>query len=331
MSITCVVQARMGSTRLPGKVLTEVAGQPMLSFLLERLRPLEVEQLVVATTRRNEDDAVAEVAARAGAAVVRGAEVDVLSRFMAVLDVAPAEVVVRLTADCPLVDPAVVAEAIDLREGTGADYASNTLVRTFPDGLDVEVLTADSLREAAAEASDPVEREHVTPFVYRRPGRYRLVALRVPELVGDERWTVDTAGDLERIRRIVSGLACPARAGWREILATAPPDVPAPGALRLRPAVAEDEAVVHRLSRDPAVEAVGSGVPPVGIVDHLHDPSVRTWVVEVDGSRQGWVQVAIDRGTGHLQGAVAGHGSAEIIGLVRQVLADDKQVIRLVV
>src|SRR5204862_6675946 len=133
-----------------------------------------------------------------GVPVVRGEEADVLSRFALALDTHPADTIVRLTADCPLADPAIVADALALHDRAGAAYTSNSLVRTFPDGLDVEVIAATALRDAHAEAADPLEREHVTPFVYRRPERYRLRALRTPELLGDERWTVDTAADLER-------------------------------------------------------------------------------------------------------------------------------------
>ena len=200
VSTLVVVQARAGSTRLPGKVLMPVGGRPMLAFMLARLESVRCDDLVVATSTDGRDDAVAEVAAAAGVSVVRGSESDVLARFVAALDAHPADVVVRLTADCPLIDPAVVNEAIAVRAATGADYASNTLVRTYPDGLDVEVLTADALRAAAAEAVDPVEREHVTPFVYRRPERFRLAAVVGPEPLGDLRWTVDTADDLDRIR-----------------------------------------------------------------------------------------------------------------------------------
>jgi spore coat polysaccharide biosynthesis protein SpsF len=221
MTTLAVVQARAGSTRLPGKVLMSVAGRPMLAFMLERLAGTHVDRLVVATSTDRRDDAVAEVAAAAGVAVVRGSESDVLARFAMALDTHPADVVVRLTADCPLIDPALVDEVVAARAAAGADYASNTIVRTYPDGLDVEVLTAGALSTAAAEATDPAEREHVTPFVYRRPERFRLVSVVGPEALGHERWTVDTADDLERVRAIVAQLDDPIGAGWRDILSVA--------------------------------------------------------------------------------------------------------------
>ena len=221
MTTLAVVQARAGSTRLPGKVLLPVGGRPMLAFMLERLAGTHVDQLVVATSTDVRDDAVADAASAAGVAVVRGSESDVLARFVAALDAYPADVVVRLTADCPLIDPALVDEVVTARAASGADYASNTLVRTYPDGLDVEVLTAAALRTAAAEATDPAEREHVTPFVYRRPDRFHLLAVVGPESLGHERWTVDTAEDIERVRAIVAHLDDPIGAGWRAILAVA--------------------------------------------------------------------------------------------------------------
>lgn len=211
-----VVQARAGSTRLPGKVLMDVGGRPMLRLMLDRLVPLRQASvdLVVATSTLDRDDPVALVAAEAGAHVVRGDEADVLLRFAQAVEAHPADTVVRLTADCPLIDPALVVEALRLHRATGADYTSNTLVRTYPDGLDVEVLRADSLRAAAADATDPAEREHVTPFVYRRPRRFAIAQLVGHPDLGEERWTVDTADDIARVRAAVEAVGDLAAAPW---------------------------------------------------------------------------------------------------------------------
>jgi spore coat polysaccharide biosynthesis protein SpsF len=208
----------MGSTRLAGKVLADLGGRPLLSFMLNRLTSLPVDHLVVATSAERQDDAIAEVVAKSNVPVVRGPEHDVLQRFVLALDAYPADIVVRLTADCPLVDVAIVRDAIDLVHAENVDYASNTLVRTFPDGLDVEALTAPALRAAAAHASAPEEREHVTPWIYRRPNSFRLASVRTADDLGDERWTVDTADDLERLRDIVCRLPNAEHAGWREVL-----------------------------------------------------------------------------------------------------------------
>ena len=221
MKTLCVLQARMGSTRLPGKVVAELAGRPALAFMLDRLAPLAVDQLVVATSTAAADARVEEVANEKGVAVVRGPEDDVLARFIVALDAYPAMHVVRLTGDCPLMDPALVATALEVHQRDAADYTSNTLVRTFPDGLDVEVVTAAALREANDEAVDAAEREHVTPFVYGRPERYRLANFESGDDLGAERWTLDTAADLDRLREIVAKLDHPVSASWQDLLAVA--------------------------------------------------------------------------------------------------------------
>jgi spore coat polysaccharide biosynthesis protein SpsF (cytidylyltransferase family) len=221
MKTLVVVQARMGSTRLPGKVLADLAGRPLLGFLLDRLAGLPWER-VVATSDLGRDDPVAAAAAEVDVPVVRGPEQDVLARFALALDTHAPDVVVRLTADCPLTDPELVRRAIELQNATGADYVSNTVVRTFPDGLDVEVVRASALAQAAAEATDPFDREHVTPFVYRHPDRFSHEVLRNDVDLSAERWTVDTAEDLEFVRSVVDQLGATAF-GWRDVLAIAPP------------------------------------------------------------------------------------------------------------
>lgn len=304
----------MGSTRLPGKVLADLGGRPLLVFMLERLEPLDLE-VVVATTDHRRDDPVAEVAAKTGALVVRGPEHDVLARFALALDRFPADLVVRLTADCPLVDPALVEHAVSLLRVTGADYVSNTLVRTFPDGLDVEVVSAGALRAAAAEAIDPAEREHVTPFIYRRTPRFTLRSLRTDELLGDERWTVDTEHDLAFVRSAVERLGGDAvTAGWRTVLDAIGRRVepPARGELRLRPAVEPDRDLLLAWRNDPAAVRFSRGHRAVLPQEHrawfsarLIDPSTRIWIGEVDGVAVGQVRVDVDAGTGLVSLVVA--------------------------
>lgn len=221
MKTLIVVQARMGSTRLPGKVLADLGGTTVLGLMLDRLARLEVGGVVLATTEHDRDQPLIELAEARGVAVIRGPETDVLARFGHVLDHFPADHVVRLTADCPLVDTDIVAEAVALHQRAGVDYTSNTLERTFPDGLDVEVVTASALREAVAEATLTVEREHVTPFIYTRASRYRLASLSTAADLGRERWTIDTPPDLARLRAIVGALDDPITAPWREVLTVA--------------------------------------------------------------------------------------------------------------
>jgi spore coat polysaccharide biosynthesis protein SpsF len=223
--VALVIQARTGSSRLPGKVLAPVAGRPLLRLQLDRLAPLAADhRLVVATSDGPGDDAVAALATDAGADVVRGSEADVLGRFGLVLDRWAPDVVVRLTGDCPLTDPGIVADALALHERTGAAYTSNVHPRSFPKGLDVEVVAAAALAAARSEGTAPDEREHVTTFVHRRPERFPAANLASGDDLGDLWWTVDTAEDLAAIRLLVSRTADPVRASWREVLAAQPPD-----------------------------------------------------------------------------------------------------------
>jgi spore coat polysaccharide biosynthesis protein SpsF len=209
-----VLQARMSSSRLPGKVLADVAGAPMILRQIERVRRARhVSRLIVATSIRPDDDPLAQVVAEAGVEVVRGDLDDVLSRFIAALDAGPDQAVaLRLTADCPLADPTVIDDTVALFERSDADYASNTGdTRTFPKGLDVEVFKTSVLRQAHAETTDPYDREHVTPFIYRHPQRYRLATLTQDRDEGDVRWTVDRPDDLAFVRAVYDALypACP--------------------------------------------------------------------------------------------------------------------------
>jgi spore coat polysaccharide biosynthesis protein SpsF len=204
VSTAIVVQARMGSTRLPGKVLKDIAGRPMLSYQMERLRRVKrAERIVVATTDQPADDAVERFCRKEKIACVRGSEDDVLARYHLAIERFPTDVVVRITADCPLIDPAIVDEAIAAYE---PDYVSNMLEITYPYGMAVEVFSAQALREAHREAKDPAEREHVTPFIWRRPQRYRLKSLTMTPNLSHHRWTVDTPEDFELVSRLLKTL-----------------------------------------------------------------------------------------------------------------------------
>lgn len=194
--ILAVLQARTSSSRLPGKVMMPLAGAPMLARQIERIaRARMLDGLVVATSDRADDDCVAELAATAGAGVFRGSLEDVLDRyFRAALAYRPSHVV-RLTGDCPLADWEVIDAAVSFMIQGGFDYASNTLEPTWPDGLDVEVVTYAALEAAWREAADTVEREHVMPFVTRRPDRFKLGSLRNQIDLSEMRWTVDEPAD----------------------------------------------------------------------------------------------------------------------------------------
>lgn len=203
---TVVVQARVSSTRLPGKVMMPVLGRPLLWYLLERLRDLKKVGVVVATTHHSSDDAIEALATALGVAVHRGPMDDVLTRYHDAARAFDADPVIRVTGDCPLIDPEIVVAVLDLYIETSADYAANTLQRTFPRGLDVEVVAASALETAWREAKDPYEREHVTPFLYNRPSRFRLRNLANTSDRSHHRWTVDTGEDFELVRTILENL-----------------------------------------------------------------------------------------------------------------------------
>lgn len=199
----------MTSTRLPGKVMRDLLGAPMIQRQVERLRRAErIDQLVLATSLHRSDDPLADWAATQDLPVYRGSLDDVLGRFVGALDAfGPAEQVVRLTADCPLADPAVIDFVIDAHVTSGVDYTSNVLpIRTFAHGLDVEVMRAEVLRTAAAEATTPYDREHVTPFIYRDPHRFGLGSVTQDMDDGTLRWTVDTSADFDVVEAVYGGL-----------------------------------------------------------------------------------------------------------------------------
>jgi spore coat polysaccharide biosynthesis protein SpsF len=199
----------MTSTRLPGKVMADVAGMPMILRQIERLRRCKrLDQIVVATSSDASDDGLAQTLTEARIGVYRGSLDDVLSRFIGAMDqFGPDPTVVRLTADCPLTDPDLIDATIALFEAEGADYASNTPERrSYPKGLDVEVMKASVLRQAAAEATDPHDREHVTAFIYSRPERFKIAGLEQHASEGEVRWTVDRPDDLAFVRAVYEAL-----------------------------------------------------------------------------------------------------------------------------
>lgn len=203
-----ILQARMSSTRLPGKVLMPLVGEPMLARQIERLRRAKnIGRLVVATSTDPSDDAINVLCRALRVACFRGSLKDVLGRYHGALRAfGPSETVVRLTGDCPLADPEVIDATIDLHFKEGADYTSNTGDLTFPKGLDVEVFKAEHLETAFREAGDPYEREHVTPFLYRNPDRFVRASLECDPPMGHLRWTVDTPEDFEFVERVFEAL-----------------------------------------------------------------------------------------------------------------------------
>ncbi len=305
----------MGSRRLPGKVLADVGGQPLLALMLDRIRTQPELHPVVATSTLERDDPIAALAVDLGVPLVRGAEQDVLGRFATALQLHPATDIVRLTGDCPLMDPAIIADAVRLHRELRADYTSNVFPRTFPKGLDVEVIRSTALHRADAEATAPAEREHVTPYLYRHPELFQLANLRSGRQLGDERWTVDTAEDLEVVRGAVQDLGEPHTATWQDVLTVVGRRPREPAGLHLRNPEHADSASVLLWRNDP--EAVRLSVVPDPITEDAHaawfgqlmlDPSIRLWIVETDGDGVGYVRMSVEDAVGTVSVAIdAGH------------------------
>jgi spore coat polysaccharide biosynthesis protein SpsF len=199
----------MTSTRLPGKVLMPCLGKPMLDLLVERVRRSEyIDEIVVATTVNPPDDAIRDAAARLGIGCFRGDEDDVVGRVTGAMEASGAGIVVQLTADCPLLDPEVIDQLLRVHAANSFDYVSNTLVRSYPRGLDVQVASLAILRESLRLAEDGPQHEHLFLSVYERPERFRLFSLMAPaELCRpDLRWTLDTPEDYAFICRAYEAL-----------------------------------------------------------------------------------------------------------------------------
>ncbi|MFO1109725.1 MAG: glycosyltransferase family protein [Bradyrhizobium sp.] len=207
--ILAILQARMSSTRLPGKVLKPILGRPMLAWQIDRIkRSRTIDRLVVATSHDASDDAIQAFCEANGVACHRGPLHDVLARFHGAVEAfGPAEHVIRLTGDCPLVDWTIIDAAVELQKREGSDIAGNGIVRTYPDGLDVEVVSYAALDRAHREATAPGHREHVTQYIYHNPGKFRLAHLTQTPDLGLLRWTVDTPADFEMVEKVFSGLA----------------------------------------------------------------------------------------------------------------------------
>ena len=273
--VICVSQARMTSTRLPGKVLREVLGRPLLYYHLSRLqRARHIDRLVVATTVNATDDPIEEFCDRMGVAVFRGDEQDVLSRYVGAVEAfgEGAETVVRVTSDCPLIDPGIVDAAIELYcEGQPElDYMAVDNSR-YPRGLDAEVFRRSALMAAAREGVAGAEREHVTPFIYRRPERFNCAKYPAPGDFGHHRWCVDEPADFELIGRMIEALV-PEKPefNWHDCLAV----------LAENPEWAEINAGVEQkhlsrarsaLAEDPPGEIAeaGDAVPEEAVIDQF--------------------------------------------------------------
>ncbi len=209
MKTVIIVQARMTSTRLPGKVLKKVLNKSLLEYQVERLRRVKyADEIVIATTINETDQPIVDLCRHLSVPCFRGSEQDVLSRYHAAAREHQAEAIVRITSDCPLIDPQVTDRVVQfyLEHRPTYDYVSNSLERTYPRGMDTEVFSVKALKEAFAEATEQSDREHVTPFIHRQTDRYRLANIAHTENQSHHRWTVDTPEDFELVKNITSAL-----------------------------------------------------------------------------------------------------------------------------
>jgi spore coat polysaccharide biosynthesis protein SpsF len=223
--VVCIIQARMSSSRLPGKVLKEICGYPMLHWVVNRAaKAKSINELIVATTKDNSDDPIVEWCLEHDIKCFRGDAFDVLDRYYQTARNCQADVIVRITADCPLIDPVLMDEVITVFFNNRVDFAANRLPppykRTYPIGLDIEVASFSALEKAWRKARLPYEREHVMPYLYSVKDRFTTFVLDAEKNYGDCRWTVDTPEDLEFIRALFNKQNCRINFTWREVLQT---------------------------------------------------------------------------------------------------------------
>ena len=220
MKIVAIIQARMGSSRLPGKVMKDLCGQTVLARVVKRTHRADlVDEVVVATTVLPADDAIVEECKRLSVARFRGDEADVLDRYYRAAQLFAADAIVRITSDCPLIDPELIDTTVRAFLDEKADYATNSLVITYPRGLDVEVFTADALAHAWREAKESYHRAHVTPYLYEHAEQFKIMSLTSEKNLGHFRWTLDTPEDWNLIETIYRRFDGRDDFRWREVLA----------------------------------------------------------------------------------------------------------------
>ena len=217
--VVAIIQARMGSQRLPGKVLKDIEGQTMLERVIRRTQLAgTIDQIVVATSDKSEDEMVAVAAQNLGVHVTRGSEEDVLDRYRQAAIESGAATIVRISADSPLVDPEVTDMVVEAFLSNDVDYASNKLEPSFPVGLDVEAFSRDALERTWRDAKEPYERSHVTVRMYSSPVELRLMPLTTTPDLHHMRWTVDTREDLEFARQVFKAFDGRNDFSWHEVV-----------------------------------------------------------------------------------------------------------------
>lgn len=209
MKVVAIIQARMGSTRLPGKIMKEVLEKPLLEYQIERVRRSKlIDEIVIATTTKDTEQPIIDLCERLAISFYRGSEENVLSRYFEAAKKFDADVVVRLTSDCPLIDPEVIDKVINayLDKNNGVDYASNTLDRTYPRGMDTEVFSFRALEDTFNNAELEFEKEHVTPYIYQHSNIFNSISVVSDSNKSRHRWTVDTIEDFTLIEKIIDTL-----------------------------------------------------------------------------------------------------------------------------
>lgn len=211
MRILSTIESRMGSTRLPGKIMKEIVEKPILELMVERLkRAKKIDEIVVATTTEPEDRVIAELAERLGVKWFRGDSEDVLDRVLKAAKTYQGDIIVEMTSDCPLLDPELVDRIIDIYLDNTYDYVSNTVKdeMTYPRGLDVKVFSVNVLDEVSKLTNDPADRENVSLYIYEHPERYNLYNLEAPPEYHhpEYRWTVDTKEDFQFVKEVYENL-----------------------------------------------------------------------------------------------------------------------------
>ncbi|MCR4336944.1 MAG: glycosyltransferase family protein [Candidatus Omnitrophica bacterium] len=196
MKACAIIQSRMGSSRLPGKVLLPLADKPVLEHVIRRVQQAKtIQDVILATTEKDEDTPLVELAIRCGAKVYRGSENDVLDRYYQAAQKFKAKTVVRITADCPVIDPKLIDQIVTQYFQVKVDYCSNTLVETFPNGEDIEVFSSQALEKAWKEARLSSEREHVTPYLKKNKEQFKVISFEGKSNLSDKRWTLDEDKD----------------------------------------------------------------------------------------------------------------------------------------
>jgi spore coat polysaccharide biosynthesis protein SpsF len=206
MRIVAIIEARMASSRLPGKVLLEVNGKPILGHLIARLRTVpSIDEIVLATTTNSSDDQLVSFAINSGIKHFRGSEEDVLERVIGAAEFVKAEIIVEITGDCPIIDPEIVEQAIQFYLKNDADYVGNAHVRTYPDGMDVQVFSLDVLKLSASMTSERLDREHVSLHIRNHPEIFRTINLIAPSNLfwPELGLTLDTKEDYFLIKNII--------------------------------------------------------------------------------------------------------------------------------